>query len=211
MARLLNRDYDLAATPPRLRPARPPAPGEDAVAEFWRKAADQWVRARGLEDAPGFRFLNLGILAYIGGGEAVSQLQVGDETLLSAAGSAAFLLWRSVYLVKQVAARNRILVRAQETRRREGVAGRGGALGETGVARPRGLRRAHGAHLRPRAMAFCAPPPGSWPLCSVRASPVPPAPLRIPTHRRFSPMCRCLRTCPSPGALRGGWCGAGDL
>jgi hypothetical protein len=52
----------------------------------------------------------LGILAYIGGGEALSQVQLGDTMLLKEAGSVGFLLWRSVYLVKQVAVRNRVLV-----------------------------------------------------------------------------------------------------
>jgi len=110
MARLLNRDYDLKVAKPRLSPAKPIAPDADAVTEFWQKLAKTWVSVRGLEEAPPFRFLNLGILAYIGGGEAISQLQLGDVTLSAQAGSTAFLLWRSVYLVKQVALRNRLLV-----------------------------------------------------------------------------------------------------
>ena len=46
----------------------------------------------------------------IGGGEALSQLQLGDRRLLTEAGSVGFLLWRSVYIVKQVSLRTRILV-----------------------------------------------------------------------------------------------------
>jgi len=46
--------------------------------------------------------LNLGLLAYIGGGEAISQVQLGDQRLFEEAGSVGFLLWRSVYLAKQV-------------------------------------------------------------------------------------------------------------
>ena len=61
-------------------------------------------------DAPTFAFLNLGLLAYVGGGEALSQLQLGDYRVGAYAGSAAYLLWRSVYIVKQVATRNRVLV-----------------------------------------------------------------------------------------------------
>ena len=49
-----------------------------------------------------FEFLNLCLLAYLGGGEALSQVQVGESRLLSEAGSTGFLLWRSVYVVKQV-------------------------------------------------------------------------------------------------------------
>lgn len=55
-------------------------------------------------------FLNLGLLAYVGGGEALSQVELGDFPIFSYAGSISFVLWRSVYLVKQVATRNRVLV-----------------------------------------------------------------------------------------------------
>jgi NADH dehydrogenase FAD-containing subunit len=55
-------------------------------------------------------FLNLGLLAYVGGGEALTQFQLGDVPIFKYAGSVSFMLWRSVYLVKQVATRNRILV-----------------------------------------------------------------------------------------------------
>ena len=97
VARLLNRRYDLRATPPSLR-------ADDA------SAAAAWLRLRGCGDAPTFAFLNLGLLAYVGGGEALSQLQLGDYRVGAYAGSAAYLLWRSVYIVKQVATRNRVLV-----------------------------------------------------------------------------------------------------
>ena len=46
----------------------------------------------------------------LGGGEALSQVQVGESRLLSEAGSTGFLLWRSVYVVKQVSPRTRFLV-----------------------------------------------------------------------------------------------------
>ena len=68
------------------------------------------MRLRGAVHARPFDFLNLGLLAYLGGGEALSQVQVGERRLLSEAGSTGFLLWRSVYIVKQVATRNRVLV-----------------------------------------------------------------------------------------------------
>ena len=51
-----------------------------------------------------------GLLAYLGGGEALSQVQIGEQRLLSEAGSTGFLLWRSVYVVKQVSTRTRLLV-----------------------------------------------------------------------------------------------------
>jgi NADH dehydrogenase FAD-containing subunit len=60
------------------------------------------LRARGVMQAEPFRFLNLGLLAYIGGSEAVAQVQLGESDFLQAWGGSAFVLWRSVYVVKQV-------------------------------------------------------------------------------------------------------------
>lgn len=98
VARMLDRGYDLSLTPPVL-----PDAGEDG-------SISTWLKVRGLEEAPGFRFLNLGILAYLGEGKALSQIQLGDTPIFSYAGSVGFMLWRSVYFVKQVATRNRVLV-----------------------------------------------------------------------------------------------------
>lgn len=99
VARMLDRGYDLSLTPPVISP--------DCKNEV---LVDTWLRARGLEEASGFTFLNLGLLAYLGQGQALSQVQLGDVPLFSYAGSVSFILWRSVYLVKQVATRNRMLV-----------------------------------------------------------------------------------------------------
>jgi NADH dehydrogenase FAD-containing subunit len=96
-ARMLDRAYDLTVTPPQL--------DEEA-----NNAMTTWLKFRGLEKAHGFDFLNLGLLAYVGGGQALTQVQIGDVPLSSSAGSISFVLWRSVYLVKQVATRNRVLV-----------------------------------------------------------------------------------------------------
>ena len=84
--------------------------GGDGRAVHEGRQVAAWLRLRGCEDASEFSFLNLGLLAYVGGGEALSQVQVGDARVGAWAGSAAFLLWRSVYIVKQVATRNRVLV-----------------------------------------------------------------------------------------------------
>ncbi|CAM9788443.1 unnamed protein product [Ectocarpus sp. 6 AP-2014] len=56
-----------------------------------------------------FQFLNLGILAYTGAGGALAQVQVGKESVKST-GATGYLLWRSIYLSKQVSWRNRLLV-----------------------------------------------------------------------------------------------------
>ncbi|GMI09174.1 hypothetical protein TrVE_jg12650 [Triparma verrucosa] len=64
--------------------------------------------------APGvacaFQFLNLGILAYTGGGSALAQVQITEDKAVKSSGSLGFGLWRSVYLSKQVSGRNRLLV-----------------------------------------------------------------------------------------------------
>ncbi|CAJ1935068.1 unnamed protein product [Cylindrotheca closterium] len=110
LARLLDRGYDVSATPPMLLPATAGNSNSTAIDVFNDPQMRAWLELRGLDQAPGFIFLNLGILAYLGGGEALSQVQLGDFPLFSYFGSVAFLLWRSVYLVKQVATRNRVLV-----------------------------------------------------------------------------------------------------
>ena len=111
-ARMLDRGYDLTATPPVLPCTKASVMECDvsdntALNDPWMI---RWLEVRGLATAPQFVFLNLGLLAYLGGGEALSQVQVGDLPLFSYFGSVAFILWRSVYLVKQVATRNRVLV-----------------------------------------------------------------------------------------------------
>lgn len=108
VARLLSRGYDLDTSPPLLPCYDPEV--QDTCDVFYDPALTNWLNFRGLEHAPPFRFLNLGMLAYTGGGEALSQVQIGDVPLLSIGGSVSYLLWRSVYLVKQVATRNRVLV-----------------------------------------------------------------------------------------------------
>ncbi len=111
VARLLNRNYDLTISPPSL-PCDDDVYSENEVAcdVFHDPMIAEWLKFRGLELAPMFQFLNLGLLAYIGGGEALSQVQLGDIPIFAYAGSIGYILWRSVYLVKQVATRNRVLV-----------------------------------------------------------------------------------------------------
>lgn len=119
IARLLSRGYDLTDPRAPVLPAEAAAvvvavanniTNLDATSSEDEAAIHQWLRLRGLETAPPFRFFNLGLLAYLGGGEALSQVQIGDVPVFKWAGSVAFVLWRSVYLVKQVATKNRVLV-----------------------------------------------------------------------------------------------------
>lgn len=96
MARLLNRCYE-------LRQEGPPRVPSDVHLECVGKA-------RGQTEAPPFRFFNMGQLAYLGEEKAVAEVDLGSTHVSSAAGMAAFILWRSVYMVKQVSFRNRLLV-----------------------------------------------------------------------------------------------------
>ena len=95
VARLLNRQYDLAQPHPALRDG----------AAFMAMA-----QLTGQTEAKPFRFLDLGRLAYLGQSKAVAELGVGETTVSQTKGLAAFVLWRSVYIVKQVSFRNRVLV-----------------------------------------------------------------------------------------------------
>lgn len=62
-----------------------------------------------------FEFLSLGIMAYVGNDRALTQIEAGagaDAALsvIKLYGRLAFLLWRSVYITKQVSLRNRVLI-----------------------------------------------------------------------------------------------------
>ena len=105
LARMLSRGYALDTTPPSL-----PEMTEDKLNVFNDPLTRNWLKLRDLTTADEFIFLNLGLLAYLGGGEALTQIQLGDFPISNYFGSMAFVLWRSVYLVKQVATRNRVLV-----------------------------------------------------------------------------------------------------
>lgn len=100
-ARMLNRGYDLQQTPPKLP--------ELSVEEGF-SVLRLWLLARGLEKAPGFDFLSLGLLAYVGQEEALNQVEVGNVPLFNYSGKIAFALWRSVYLAKQASSRNQALI-----------------------------------------------------------------------------------------------------
>jgi len=100
-ARMLNRGYDMQQSPPKL-----PEVSADAAFSLLRVS----LLARGLEEAPGFNFLSLGLLAYVGQEEALNQVMVGDVPLFNYSGKIAFALWRSVYLAKQASSRNQALI-----------------------------------------------------------------------------------------------------
>lgn len=114
IARMLNRGYDLEGaahssdTDIITRETTlflPPPISHEALKD--RKIK---LKLRGQVTAKPFQFLNLGQLAYTGGGEALSQVELGSNKLFSRAGSVGYLLWKSVYVVKQVSTKSRVLV-----------------------------------------------------------------------------------------------------
>jgi NADH dehydrogenase FAD-containing subunit len=103
-ARLLNRQYNLTTAVPSMTFDQHIF--KDPVCDAIKKV----ISLRGQIKAKPFHFLNLGLLAYVGDSQAVAQIQLGDSEFLKTAGEKAFLLWKSVYLVKQVSTRTRMLV-----------------------------------------------------------------------------------------------------
>eukprot|EP00198_Chlamydomonas_reinhardtii_P012934 XP_001702271.1 mitochondrial NADH dehydrogenase [Chlamydomonas reinhardtii] len=88
-----------------------------ASADCLRSLEEEELKAReGAEatevryyDRP-FEFLSLGIMAYVGNDKALTQVEAFDVINLKLYGSVAFLLWKSVYITKQVSFRNRVLI-----------------------------------------------------------------------------------------------------
>lgn len=120
-ARLLNRGYFLGtgglSEPPPFRPTIPAElPPEllsgplGPVAKAAEPALQSVSAAAGSEAAKPFDFLSLGIMAYVGDDSALTQLEAGDKVRVQLSGQWGFLLWRSVYITKQVSFRNRVLI-----------------------------------------------------------------------------------------------------
>lgn len=111
LARLLSQSYDMnpgvdvfdnSLLPPKIAGDRSKSLAE-RISSFASQSGDF---------AAPFQFLNLGILAYTGGGSALAQFQItpDEQGRLKGTGKIGFGLWRSVYLSKQVSWRNRVLV-----------------------------------------------------------------------------------------------------
>eukprot|EP00816_Leptocylindrus_hargravesii_P005353 CAMPEP_0196817792 /NCGR_PEP_ID=MMETSP1362-20130617/62580_1 /TAXON_ID=163516 /ORGANISM="Leptocylindrus danicus, Strain CCMP1856" /LENGTH=672 /DNA_ID=CAMNT_0042195631 /DNA_START=146 /DNA_END=2161 /DNA_ORIENTATION=- len=102
MARLLNRGYDLTDSHVSMEKGKPVNPDNDLNGSLFAsppvhleaRGGDigKIIQLRGNIEAKSFEFLNLGLLAFLGGGEALSQIQIGENKLIEA-GSTGFLLW----------------------------------------------------------------------------------------------------------------------
>eukprot|EP00752_Nemacystus_decipiens_P007861 g7023.t1 len=121
LARLFSRGFEFSASVPQKSGSSdeegeapgvtpddgtPDPEGKDGKVPLSEKLGLSVVQGK---FAKPFQFLNLGILAYTGAGGALAQVQVGKESVKTT-GATGYLLWRSIYLSKQVSWRNRLLV-----------------------------------------------------------------------------------------------------
>lgn len=122
LAGLMNKKFNLTPTkiksnkegiifpPPERVPDVTKSTLSDAIASFAMNNND--------DHAKPFQFLNLGILAYTGGGSALAQVTPApDAPPIKGKGVFGNAVWRSVYLSKQVSWRNRLLVLNDWTKR----------------------------------------------------------------------------------------------
>ena len=112
LAKLMNKGYNLSPTIPDGAPERSPG-YESSLSESIAS-----VSTGSSEYAKPFQFLNLGILAYTGGGSALAQVSTTPSAEpIKGTGKVGNALWKSVYISKQVSWRNRFMVLNDWTRR----------------------------------------------------------------------------------------------
>ena len=115
LAKLLNKQYDFnpekveGITPPPKKTENTKTSLSDAVANLATVSNGEYAKA--------FQFLDLGILAYTGGGSALAQVTPAPSATIKGTGKIGNTVWRSVYLSKQVSWRNRLLVLNDWTKR----------------------------------------------------------------------------------------------
>lgn len=117
LAQIMNKKYNLS--PPTTEGIFPPPTRDSGRTETslsdviagWATGTTEYARP--------FQFLNLGILAYTGGGSALAQVAVApDRAPVKGKGKLGNAVWRSVYLSKQISWRNRLLVSNDWLKRR---------------------------------------------------------------------------------------------
>lgn len=111
LAKMLNKQYDVS--PERIKPGI--FPGPTVVRGKTQVRLSDFVANLAISNNKGFakpfQFLNLGILAYTGGGSALAQVTPAPNSpAVKGTGKLGNAVWRSVYLSKQVSWRNRLLV-----------------------------------------------------------------------------------------------------
>lgn len=109
LGKLMNSKYNFS--PPVSGDGIFPPPTKDPEYKPTISDAIAGFATQNPEYAKPFQFLNLGILAYTGGGSALAQVTPGpDVPAVKGKGQVGNAIWRSVYLSKQVSWRNRLLV-----------------------------------------------------------------------------------------------------
>ena len=109
LASLLNKKYKFSPEKTAEGMFPPPTKDPEHVPSLSESIAS--FASQGEDYAKPFQFLNLGILAYTGGGSALAQVPISPEAgNIQGKGALGNAVWRSVYLTKQVSWRNRVLV-----------------------------------------------------------------------------------------------------
>jgi NADH dehydrogenase FAD-containing subunit len=108
LGRLFSKGYKMGTFPAPSKPVQEAAEEELPPSERL-SLGGLGVRNEEVVFAKPFQFLNLGILAYVGASEAIAQVAVDEQQVLGS-GPIGYLLWRGIYLSKQVSWRNRLLV-----------------------------------------------------------------------------------------------------
>jgi len=105
LASLLNKKYNFTSANdlPPVQHSEYSSSLSDLISNFATQNSKGYAKP--------FQFLNLGILAYTGGGSALAQVNAAPNTQpVKSSGRLGYALWRSVYLSKQASWRNRLLV-----------------------------------------------------------------------------------------------------
>eukprot|EP00535_Pseudo-nitzschia_heimii_P007885 CAMPEP_0197175566 /NCGR_PEP_ID=MMETSP1423-20130617/1752_1 /TAXON_ID=476441 /ORGANISM="Pseudo-nitzschia heimii, Strain UNC1101" /LENGTH=682 /DNA_ID=CAMNT_0042624755 /DNA_START=272 /DNA_END=2320 /DNA_ORIENTATION=- len=113
LAKLMNKGFELS---PSVSEA-PPVRSSDHASSLSESIAG--ITTGSTDLAKPFQFLNLGILAYTGGGSALAQVSTtpsGDP--IKGRGAIGNALWNSIYISKQISWRNRLMVLNDWTRRK---------------------------------------------------------------------------------------------
>lgn len=109
LAKLLNKKFDF--NPEQVDGITPPPTKIEATTTSLSDTVANLATISNGEYAKPFQFLDLGILAYTGGGSALAQVKAAPAApTIKGTGKIGNTVWRSVYLSKQVSWRNRVLV-----------------------------------------------------------------------------------------------------
>jgi NADH dehydrogenase FAD-containing subunit len=115
VAHLINRKYNIGTGGIDMLPPWKPSENLSLADKIFSSVTDSIADSTDEDSVPivvlkkPFEFLSLGIMASLSSSEAVAQVEAFDGKL-NVWGQPAFLLWKSVYITKQVSVRNRILI-----------------------------------------------------------------------------------------------------